>query len=231
MNNTKMNFPNHDEVYRQLITGPLPSNLSGFVFHGYMRGRKIYSRGGYRIRESLNKKQQVILSKRYIEHDVILTLFSLRYIKGKYLHQKHKVFSIEIKTTEGDMEQSFNDGPHSFEKYMGATNYFFIAVPGHLLPKLIELHKTHAKRKYIGIIDASSGSVVVMPKEQEVDENRMHNVLSHCMTNVENLVGHREDRGLFSLKEVGSVTGKDLFDQCAYIKGVLVHKNYYDYFD
>lgn len=225
-----VNRPTHDNLYTKLTIPPVTTEIAQYVFNGTRKGSTIYSSGSYKVRETFNIRGRI--HKQYIEHDVILTLFASRNGKGNRIRKKSKTVCIEIKTTAGDLTHAFTSGRRSFEKYLGATDYFFIAVPRHLLFQLVKLHEHYdkQKRKRIGIIDADTGKVVVMPRELEVDENRMHNVLSHCMTSKENLVEFEKGSGLCSFNKAGTVNGEDYFTHCAFIKGVIVDRNYYDYF-
>lgn len=228
---TAVKLPNHDEVYKRLITGPLSSNIAGYVFPNNKKGSKIYSRGSYKIREDLSRELQIKMNKKCIEYDIVIMLSSLKASKNSNFRQAHRTIAVEIKTTKRDLKLSFQGGSHSFEKYMGVTDYFFIAVPSFLLSVLIKQLKQHDNRKSIGVIDADRGFVVVMPQRQKVDGGRMNNVLSHCFTSVHNLLECENGLGLFSVNRVGSLSGTDNYSQCAYIKGLLVNKNYYSYFD
>ncbi len=221
-------LPNHDDVFKQLISGPLSSNLTEFVFpRSKKEGRIIFGQGGYEIKEYLSKERQEKLNKLFIEHDMILTLSSCGPNKNNILKEDYRTVSIEIKTRQNNMENAFRYESDSFEKYMFATDFFFIAVPRPLLPKLIKLHRSHPKRKYVGIIDASNSAVVVKPIHQNgYDWKRRTDLLAHCHTSV-NKFDSKFDSRIFSPKRVTDISQKTEFVKH---EDLVINKEYLRYF-
>ena len=86
------------------------------------------------------------------------------------------VISVEIKTTVDDIWKS------SIDKYLGATRLFFIAAPKSLLRHLVQRYRSHPRKEVIGIINADSGQVVVLPKYQDFQKDRCDRLLARCYT-------------------------------------------------
>jgi hypothetical protein len=71
----------------------------------------------------------------------------------------------EVKVAKSDLT-----GDLKFLDYLGFTDFFFFAVPSHL----VGLAKKKAEiSKHIGVIDAERGTIELMPERQQVSEGNM----------------------------------------------------------
>ena len=131
-----------------------------------------------------------------------------------------KTIAIEVKTTARDIKES------SIDKYLGSTHYFFLTSPRGLLPYIIMRYRYHPGRRYIGLIDADDGNIVIMPQEQSFDRGRLHNVLAHCYLSV-----HRYS--MYNDTEPFQKARVSLFPEMiefVNINGLQVNQEYKDYF-
>lgn len=166
------------KIFERLCHGPLLANLATILFSPRKeKGDVFYASGNYKVQEP-NHTPDYNLD--HFEHDVILVMVHCgeRTYEGRTRRKIVNKFivSIEIKTSLRDIINS------SIDKYLGATRLFFIAAPKHLLPAIIEKYRKHPRKEIIGLIDADSGEVVVLPQLQEFQKERCDRLLARCYT-------------------------------------------------
>ena len=160
----------HAKVFKQLVLGEFPQQFVNKVYIRESRSNRIYLEAMDQVREYVTPTEKN--TRTCFWHDGIFMFFP---------DQKREDFriitvSVEIKTNLSDLKSD-----KKIDQYLGATNYFFLAVPHHLVDaakkKILSPIET---RPYKGIIDATIGKIVVMPKCQVLDRER-HIRLSSSM--------------------------------------------------
>lgn len=208
-------------IYEQLVFGPLPLNLALTIFPRRRPEDVFYAVGGYRVKEPNYNLPNA--PERYHEHDVIMTMTHF----GQIPSGEKKIFgnvtvSIEIKTTFRDLAES------SVDKYLGATPFFFVAVPEILLPAAICRYHDHRLRHQIGLIDSDAGQIVVLPQMQSYQQERQDRLIARRSTSIHQIPQYN-DTEPFQLHRVpvlpsaSAVTVTD-FD------GLFVNEDYLDLF-
>lgn len=166
------------KIFEKLIFGHFPANLAAILFSRKEKGDVLYASANYKVQEPNYTRPDDDLD--WFEHDVIMVVVNCgeRTYKGKTRRKVvNKYFiSIEIKTSYNDIWES------SIDKYLGATRLFFIAAPRRLLLDTIMKYRGHPKKELIGMIDADSGEVVVLPQYQDFQKDRCDRLLAHCYT-------------------------------------------------
>ena len=167
------------QIFEKLGFGPFLANLSAILFLPRKeKGDVFYASANYKVQEPNYTRPDD--HRNHFEHDVIMTVVHCgeRTDKGKTRRKSVNKFvlSIEIKTSVDDIWKS------SIDKYLGATRLFFIAAPKSLLRHLIQRYRTHPRKEVIGIIDADSGQVVVLPQYQDFQKDRCDRLLARCYT-------------------------------------------------
>ena len=168
-------------IFEKLNFGPFLSNLASILFFpGKEKGDVFYASANYKTQEPNYTRPDD--SRNHFEHDVIMTVVHCgeRVYNGKP-HRKivnRFVLSIEIKTSTDDIWRS------SIDAYLGATRLFFIAAPKALLRQIVLKYRSHPRKEVIGIIDADSGQVVILPQYQEFQKDRCDRLLARCYTSV-----------------------------------------------
>lgn len=200
-----------------MILGSFCAHLIDQLYPGRSRNDKMFREGCYNVTEtSLTTKED----DGDIQFDCIFCLSMYKEKDGKGKVYYRKTVAVEIKTTAGDICQS------SVDKYLGATPYFFIAVPRDLLPTVIFQYRNHPKRKFIGLIDSDLEQIVVMPEQMPYNINRQNNVLAHCYTSV-----HRYS--IYNDIEPFAKASVTQFPEGAFfilVDGLNVNVKYSDYF-
>ena len=160
----------HANVFKQLVLGKFPQQFVNKVYTRESKSNRIYLEAMDQVREYVTPTEKN--TRACFWHDGILMFFP---------DQKREDFrivtvSVEIKTNLSDLKRDTK-----IDQYLGATNYFFIAVPHHLVEdakrKILSPTET---RHYKGVIDATLGKIIVMPECQVLDRER-HIRLSSSM--------------------------------------------------
>lgn len=169
------------KIFEKLSFGSFPANLANILFTPRKKeGDVFYVSANYKVKEPNYTLPDEHLDS--FEHDVIMVLAHCgeRPDKGKLRSKIVNRFfiSIEIKTSFDDIWDS------TIDKYLGATRLFFIAAPKNLLHPIIQKYRRHPQKEIIGLIDADSGEVVVLPKPQAFQKDRCDRLLARCYTSV-----------------------------------------------
>lgn len=160
----------HAQVFKQLVLGLFPQQFVNRVYSREPKSNRIYLEAMDQVREYVTPTESN--SRTCFWHDGILMFFP---------DQKREDFriitvSIEIKTNLSNLKRDTK-----IDQYLGATNYFFIAVPHHLVEAAKKkIAYPIEKKSYKGVIDASLGKIIVMPECQTLDRER-HIRLSSSM--------------------------------------------------
>ena len=149
------------QIFEKLGFGPFLANLTTILFLPRKeKGDVFYASANYKVQEPNYTRPDD--HRNYFEHDVIMTVVHCgeRIDKGRTRRKivSKFVVSIEIKTSADDIWKS------SIDKYLGATRLFFIAAPKHLLRQLVQRYRSHPRKEVIGLVDADTGQVVVLPQ-------------------------------------------------------------------
>ncbi len=168
-------------IFEKLSFGPFPANLANILFLPRKeKGDVFYVSANYKVKEPNYTRPDEHLDS--FEHDVIMVLAHCgeRLDKGKLRSKIVNRFfvSIEIKTTFDDIWDS------SIDKYLGATRLFFIAAPRSLLRPIIQRYHGHPRKEIIGLVDADTGEVVVLPQLQAFQKDRCDRLLARCYTSL-----------------------------------------------
>ena len=166
-------------IFEKLNFGPFLSNLATILFSARKeKGDVFYACANYKVQEPNYTRPDDHLDR--FEHDVIMTV---AHCGERTYNEKTRckvvsryILSIEIKTSLDDILKS------SIDKYLGATRLFFIAVPRRLLRPLVQKYRRHPRKEVIGMVDADSGEVVVLPQCQDFQKDRCDRLLARCYT-------------------------------------------------
>ncbi|MBQ3812341.1 MAG: hypothetical protein II841_02110 [Bacteroidales bacterium] len=160
----------HAKVFKQIVLGQFPQQFVNRVYSRESKSNRIYLEAMDQVREYVIPTKSN--PRACFWHDGILMFFP----DQKREDYRIITVSIEIKT---NLENLKSD--EKIDQYLGATNYFFLAVPHHLVEAAQKkILSPFEKRPYKGVIDATSGKIIVMPKCQELDRER-HIRLSSSM--------------------------------------------------
>lgn len=160
----------HTQVFKQLVLGTFPLDFVNEVYSREDKSNRIYLEAMDQVREYVTPTETN--TRVCFWHDGILVFFP----DQKREDYRIVTVSIEIKTNIYDLERDTK-----IDQYLGATNYFFIAVPHSLVDaaKRKILNPTET-RPFKGVIDATSGKIIVMPECQALSKER-HIRLSSSM--------------------------------------------------
>lgn len=206
------------KIFENLIFGPLCGHLMNILYSLRTETRHLYREGCYNVMET---NQTTKAENRDIQFDAIICLSEFEGGQGKKNVHFRKAVAIEIKTSERDIYGS------TIDKYLGATPYFFIAVPRSLLEAVIDRYCNHRDMKFIGLIDADNGQIVVMPQQQEYDKLRMFNILGHCYTSIHRYSAYNNIEP-YAKARVTQFPRENVFVE---IRGLRVNQLYKHYFD
>ena len=166
------------KIFEKLNFGPFLTNIAAILFSRKEKGDVLYASANYKVQEPNYTRPDDHLD--WFEHDVIMVVVNCgeRTYDGKTRRKvvSKYIISIEIKTSYNDIWES------SIDKYLGATRLFFIAAPRRLLRDLVEKYRRHPKKEVIGMIDADSGEIVVLPQYQDFQKDRCDRLLARCYT-------------------------------------------------
>jgi hypothetical protein len=170
---------NQKRIFERLTFGPFLANLATILFSPWKeKGDVYYASASYKVQEPNYTRPDD--HRKYFEHDVIMTVVHCgeRIDKGKPRRKIVSKFfmSIEIKTSADDIWNS------SIDKYLGATRLFFIAAPRPLLRQLVLKYNSHPRKEVIGVVDADSGQIVILPQYQDSPRDRCDRLLARCYT-------------------------------------------------
>ena len=174
---------------KKLLSG---KNIQAFVkdicLHAYPYTEKIPSQyleykifEEFRLRESTGEKTRLGLDKKLqVIPDVIF------FIKPGYraLNQGHCfTVALEIKEFKDDLLRD-----EKLWRYVGWTDFFFIAVPDDLVEyafeKIVEVNKKHPEtQSMIGVLGIETGELYSHPKRSEVTIDRQNLVLQNAVYN------------------------------------------------
>ena len=210
---------NQKPIFMRLVFGPFASNLARILYPKLKPEDVVYAEAAYRVKDPLPFPQR---RPSYYEHDAIFLLerFGDKRGKGGAVMRDvldKDVVSVEIKTSEGDIYKSPAD------KYIGATNLFFIAAPRGLLRQVIGAYHGHEKRHLIGLIDSGAGRIVVLPQFQRCDRDRRDRILAHCHTSVHRIPEYNNPEPFLKRRVPAPDGGKEKF---VYFNGMRVNEEY-----
>ncbi len=161
-------------IFKQLVLGDFPQRFINNIYSGSLE-QDIYVVAMDEMREP-NKNYNLTKNnngkiKTCFCHDAIMS-----FIPGRSMyecHNRNHHISIEIKREKRDIIRD-----DKIQQYLGAVDYCFIAVPEGLLWEGVNKIRSFSKTgndKYIGLINASNGDIVIMPqiqKEIQIEERR-----------------------------------------------------------
>lgn len=212
-------------IFERLVFGPFPANLATILFlPKKMKGDVFYASANYKAQEPNHTRPDD--RRKHFEHDIIMTVVHCgeRINKGKPRRKivNKYIVSIEIKTRVDDIWNS------SIDKYLGATRLFFIAAPGSLLRHVILKYRQHPRKEVIGLIDADSGQVVVLPQFQDFQKDRCDRLLARCYTSEHRYPFCCEDVEPYSIRRIAE--NDNPTPEWVDCGGLRVNAAYVDYF-
>ena len=160
----------HTKVFQQLVLGRFPQQFINRVYTREPKSNRIYLEAMDQVREYVTPTEKN--TRVCFWHDGILMFFP------DQRREDYRIItvSVEIKTNLTNLTSDTK-----IDQYLGATNYFFLAVPHHLVEAAKKKILTPIeKRPYKGVIDATLGRIVIMPQCQDYDRER-HIRLSSSM--------------------------------------------------
>ena len=174
---------NQKKYFNRLALGPIPAQIIKFVAD-VKPGDVVYSKGAYKTRDPGNSEPRS--QKGYCEHDTLLFIEQVGLVqnerRGKiYIREKIKervIVSVEIKTTVRDLFES------DVDKYLGVTDFFFIAAPRELVPAVIRRREIDPEKEHIGVIDSDSDSIVISPLIQETNRQRQDTLVRNAVFSI-----------------------------------------------
>ena len=166
----------HKKLFHELVLGDFPHQFASQIYP-FEENRNIIN---YEAMDEITDPGEGFKPddlKIKCRHDAILSFFP-EY--GRKERPLDKAFgeswfthvSVEFKCGRGDLMKN----GHKMAQYLGATDYFFLGVPKNLLPDAIKLLQETPLKEHIeqiGLIDLSSGQIVLMPvRQKEKDKMR-----------------------------------------------------------
>ncbi len=161
----------HKKVFKTVAAGQFPAQLAETLYPTDGESNTVYDEFMDLVREKNYDHPE--LEKEYFEHDGILSLFPQR---GRERGFRNIHVSFEIKTHYDDLAKD-----SKMDQYLASTDFFFIVVPSDLLTAAVRKIRTFgARMPYVGLVDATTGNIVVMPAMQEglKDQARQDRILS-----------------------------------------------------
>lgn len=166
----------HKKLFKKLVLGDFPHQFASQIYP-FEQNRNIIN---YEAMDEITDpgagfNQTDIKTK--CRHDAILSFFPE---KGRTQRPLDKPpgeswsthVSIEFKFSLEDLTKN----GYKMVQYLGATDYFFLGVPKPLLPEAIKLLQESPLKEHIeqiGLINLSSGQIVLMPtRQKEKDKMR-----------------------------------------------------------
>ena len=148
------------QIFEKLGFGPFLANLTTILFLPRKeKGDVFYASANYKVQEPNYTRPDD--HRNYFEHDVIMTVVHCgeRIDKGRTRRKivSKFVVSIEIKTSVDDIWKS-------------------------LLRQLVQRYRSHPRKEVIGLVDADTGQVVVLPQYQDFQKDRCDRLLARCYT-------------------------------------------------
>lgn len=151
---------NEKTVFKILVEGMTPSIFAERIFPKQLIDEPYCFEAMDHVREQNIAHPEN--SKVAFEHDAVFCFARWRSYKPNYPYEQ-TTLSIEIKTTLGDLLED-----DKVNQYLGATPWMAFAVPEELIPAAIcKIREDPLTMPFKGLINATTGEIVIMPKEQK----------------------------------------------------------------
>lgn len=148
---------NQKRIFRDIVLGTFPQNFIDRVYEREPEHNRIFYQAMEEVTEYTVPTPEN--PRTYFRHDGIISFFPQ---KEREDFRQFNI-SIEIKSS---LEELLSD--NKIDQYLGSTDYFFLAVPNELVGRTKEKIKHSPETApWKGIIDATTGRIVIMPKQQK----------------------------------------------------------------
>ena len=156
---------NHFKSFNQLVLGKFPHQLASLIYP-HEKDHDIIT---FEAMDELCEPGPDEV-KTFVRHDAMLSFIPEKGRTERPLEKETGQswvthVSVEFKVNKRDLVK--NGG--KMVQYLGATDYFYLAVPKRLLEEAVQLIQRQpflASLDHIGLIELSSGDIVIHPKPQ-----------------------------------------------------------------
>lgn len=188
------------EIFKVLVKGAFPQNLAIQVMPEQQFGDMLCTQAMDLVRE--DNVSRAPEDKMYFEHDALFYQSVWRPEEKKDFLFVHVTTAVEIKASAADLLKD-----PKIDQYLGATQYFFIAVPEEILEEaVVKIREAPETMPYKGIVNVDTGEIVVMPQRQSlVSRDRLLRLLGAMFMSKKRHPGH-DTEGLYQQLPIGIST-------------------------